>query len=87
MQVNATLIAAQQAAREAQARFQTAHFTAPQAAALGASKTAATPFASALQEEGFAPLALKQTAPVQAPAAQQPAAPGGRPGSLINIVI
>jgi hypothetical protein len=56
MQVSATLIAAQQAAREAQARFQQTHAPTLQAS-----------FASALTEtgktEGFSALPLKQTAP------------------------
>jgi hypothetical protein len=43
MQISATVIAAQQAAREAQTKFQTAHF-APAAS-----------FAAALEKEGFAP--------------------------------
>jgi hypothetical protein len=74
MQISATVIAAQQAAREAQAKFQTAHFA-----------PAAT-FAAALEKEGFAPLTLKQTAaPTIAPAPD--ASPGMRPGSLLDIKI
>jgi hypothetical protein len=76
MQVSATLIAAQQAAREAQARFHAQH-VAP-----------ARNFAAALEkQEGFAPLPLKQTAsPAPAvPAAPEPAA--GRPGAKLNIIV
>jgi hypothetical protein len=71
MQVSATLIAAQQAAREAQARFQGTHVT-PSAN-----------FSNALKEEGFSALPLKQTA---APAKPAPEA-GSRPGSLLDITI
>jgi hypothetical protein len=78
MQVNATLIAAQQAAREARARLEI-----PQQPAPG--------FSEALKTEGFSPLPLKQTAPVTAPQpAQQSAdnpAPYARPGSLLDITI
>jgi len=80
MQVSATLIAAQQAAREAQARFQAQH-VAP----------AAQNFAATLQKtEGFAPLPLKQTAPVSAAPIAAPAeakAAAGRPGSQLNILV
>ena len=79
MQVSATLIA-QQAAREAQARFQAQH-VAP----------AAQNFAAALGKvEGFAPLPLKQTAPVSAAPAAAPAAPkpaAARPGAQLNIIV
>jgi hypothetical protein len=79
MQVSATLIAAQQAAREARARLQM-----PQ-------QQPAVNFAAALEktaDAGFAPLPLKQTA-APAQAATQPQAPA-RPGPLgqhINIVV
>ena len=78
MQISATLIAAQQAAREAQTRFQADH--------VAPSKTGGADFATALDEQGFAPLKLKQTAaPVSAPAPDLP--PASRPGSLIDIKI
>jgi hypothetical protein len=77
MQVSATLIAAQQAAREARTRLQM-----PQQQPAN--------FAAALEkttDAGFAPLPLKQTAaPVQTAPAQAPAMPG-RLGQHINIVI
>ena len=84
MQVNATLIAAQQAAREARDRFQTSHFTPP---AQGSA------FTAALEKEGFAPLNLKQTAPASAsqappqtaPQAGPDAPPLSRPGSRLDI--
>lgn len=80
MQVSATLIAAQQAAREARARLQM-----PQ-------QQPAVNFAAALEKTAdadFAPLPLKQTAaPVQAAVAQPPApAMPGRLGQHINIVV
>ena len=82
MQVNATLIAAQQAAREARDRFQVAHFTAP---AQGAA------FTAALEKEGFAPLALKQTAPASLPQTAPQAGPDtdplSRPGSRLDIKV
>ena len=82
MQVNATLIAAQQAAREAQARFQANHVAPVQTSA----RTGGANFAAALQDEGFAPLPLKQTAaPAQAPAPD--ANPLARPGSLLDIKV
>jgi hypothetical protein len=65
MQVSSTLIAAQQAAREAQARFQAQH--APKPAA----------FAAALDDAGFSALPLRQTAAAPVPAAPRPA-PGRR---------
>lgn len=80
MQVSSTLIAAQQAAREAQARFQAQHF--PQARAPEAG------FSAALEKTaGFSPLPLKQTAaPASAaPAPAQP--PAGRLGSLLDIKV
>ncbi len=82
MQVNATLIAAQQAARQAQARFQTAH--------LAPKQPPAANFAAALEKDLFEPLPLKQSAPLQATAATSAAAnpsPASRPGSLLDIRI
>jgi hypothetical protein len=80
MQVSATLIAAQQAAREARARLNV-----PQVA------TAPTAnFAAALEKTtGFAPLPLKQTAaPTQTSAPQpQSAAASGRMGQHIDITV
>ena len=85
MQVNATLIAAQQAAREAQARFQASHVAPKQPT----SQPAGANFAAALEKDLFAPLSLKQTAAPEAPAATPTAnpAPASRPGSLLNIII
>lgn len=80
MQVSATLIAAQQAAREARARLQMPQQQPPVNFAAALEKTA---------DAGFAPLPLKQTAaPVQA-APAQPQAPAmpGRLGQHVNIVI
>jgi hypothetical protein len=74
MQISATVIAAQQAAREAQAKFQTAHFT------------PAAGFTAALEKEGFAPLPLKQTA-APAPEPTPNLSPASRPGSLLDITI
>lgn len=76
MQVNSTLIAAQQAAREAQARFQANHTPSPGFAA--ALEQAAKP-------DGFAPLPLKQAAGAAAPAPQ--AAPTARLGTLLDITV
>jgi hypothetical protein len=80
MQVSATLIAAQAAAREARARLSMPQAT-PQAnfaAAVG--KTSGV-------DAGFSALPLKQVAPQQAPApAQQPAAPA-RMGQHIDITV
>jgi hypothetical protein len=82
MQVSATLIAAQQAAREARTRLQVPQAQAPQ-------------FAAALEKTtgvsgAFAPLPLKQTAPMVQTAAPQPqqanAAPG-RMGQHVNILV
>ena len=79
MQVSATLIAAQQAAREARTRLQM-----PQ--------QRPADFAAALEktaDAGFAPLPLKQTAAPAQAAPLQPQAPAmaGRMGQHINIVI
>jgi hypothetical protein len=78
MQVSATLIAAQQAAREARARLQV-----PQPPQTKPN------FAAALEKsEGFSPLALKQTVPAASSAVLQPqtAAPA-RMGQHIDITV
>ena len=89
MQVSATLIAAQQAAREARARLNV-----PQPAAQTPPGIAQASFAAALgqtapADAGFSPLPLKQTAaPAQAVPAQPMAQNGGvRLGQHVNIVI
>jgi hypothetical protein len=77
MQVNATIIAAQQAAREARAALQLPKAAAP-------SKPAAS-FLAELNEQ--APASVRETKPAAAPT-QAPAAPGPmRPGSLLDITI
>jgi hypothetical protein len=79
MQVSATLIAAQQAAREARARLQV-----PQPP-----QEAAKPnFAAALEKTsgGFSPLPLKQTAAAPSAAPQPQAAPA-RMGTHVNIIV
>ena len=83
MQVSATLIAAQQAAREARARLQM-----PQQAPQQASKP---DFAAALDKTagvggGFSALPLKQVAPTATPAQPQAAAPA-RMGMHVDITI
>ena len=80
MQVSATLIAAQQAAREARTRLQMPQQQQPANFAAALEKTA---------DAGFAPLPLKQTAaPIQtAPVQPQAPAMPGRLGQHINIVI
>ena len=85
MQVSATLIAAQQAAREARARLQM-----PQAAP---QQSSGANFAAALEKtaapaQGFSALPLKQTAPAAAPAVPQPQAPiSGRLGQHVDITV
>jgi hypothetical protein len=84
MQVSATLIAAQQAAREARARLQM-----PQAAPQDVAKPN---FAAALEKtgpsQGFSALPLKQTAPAPAQTMPQPQAPAsGRLGQHIDITV
>ena len=80
MQVSATLIAAQQAAREAQARFHAQHVAPNQA------------FAATLDKnEGFAPLPLKGAA-TPAPAAPAmpmagPKSAAGPVGRQLNILV
>jgi len=74
MQVSATLIAAQQAAREARARLQV-----PQAQAN---------FAAALEKTtGFSALPLKQVAAPATPAAQPQTAAPARMGQHIDITV
>ena len=81
MQVSATLIAAQQAAREARARLQVPQ--APQQAAQQASKAN---FAAALEKPtGFSALPLKQVAAPATPAAQPQT--GARMGQHIDITV
>src|SRR5450432_1383664 len=79
MQVSATLIAAQQAAREARTRLQVPQ--PPQAAKAN--------FAAALEKTSgtaFSPLPLRQTAPVAAQAVAQPQA-SGRMGQHVDIIV
>ena len=84
MQVNATLIAAQQAAREAQARFQSTHVAVKPATA----QPPQASFAAALDDDLFKPLPLKQTsAPAMPATANAPAPANSRPGSLLDIKI
>ncbi|OJT94887.1 MAG: hypothetical protein BGN82_10840 [Alphaproteobacteria bacterium 65-7] len=91
MQVSATLIAAQQAAREARSRLnmpQGQPAYQPQQAAA----TAKASFASALENtsgvsQGFSPLPLKQTAAAPAPAAAQPGRAPARMGQHVNILV
>jgi len=85
MQVSATLIAAQQAAREARARLQM-----PQAAPqqLSGANFAASLEKTAAPAQGFSALPLKQTAPTAAPAAPQPqASVSGRLGQHVDITV
>ena len=84
MQVSATLIAAQQAAREARSRLNV-----PQAPSAPAPQFAAALEKTAGVSGGFAPLPLKQTAPVAQAAAPQPQAPAasGRLGQHVNILV
>ena len=88
MQVSATLIAAQQAAREARARLampQTAVQPGPQAAPQ-ANFAAALEKTSGVQA-GFSALPLKQTAASQAAPAPAQAALPGRLGQHIDITV
>jgi hypothetical protein len=89
MQVNATLIAAQQAAREAQARFQTAHLPQKTAAngPVATGNASAANFAAALEKDLFEPLPLKQNTPTPHATAMANPAPTSRPGSLLDIKI
>jgi len=84
MQVSATLIAAQQAAREARARLQL-----PQVPAQAPQQAAS--FAAALEKSsgtsgGFSPLPLRQTAAPQGAAPAQPQ-PWGPMGQHVNIIV
>jgi hypothetical protein len=87
MQVSATLIAAQQAAREARARLQV-----PQAPAQ-ANQAGKASFAAALDKttgtaDGFSALPLKQTAAPATPTAQpQASAAPARMGQHVNILV
>jgi hypothetical protein len=79
MQVSATLIAAQQAAREARARLQV-----PQPARQASQAN----FAAALEKTtGFSALPLKQVAAPSAPAAQPQTATPARMGQHIDITV
>ncbi|HKX64650.1 MAG TPA: hypothetical protein VJM78_05015 [Rhizomicrobium sp.] len=80
MQVSATLIAAQQAAREARARLQVPQ-AAPQANFAAALEKTATP------AQGFSALPLKQVAQPTAPAAQPQMGTPGRLGQHIDITV
>jgi len=82
MQISSTVIAAQQAAREARARFQAQHVP----------KAAGKDFAGSLEKAaGFSPLPLRQTADlsVARPAAQPAAQSAGpsRLGSRLDITV
>jgi len=84
MQVSATLIAAQQAAREARARLQV-----PQAAPQQAAKVN---FAAALEKtaaptQSFSALPLKQVAAQAGPAAMPQPTASGRLGQHIDITV
>jgi hypothetical protein len=83
MQVSATLIAAQQAAREARARLQMPQAAAPKGPSFTAALEQAAPASQA-----FSALPLKQTAAAPQ-AAAQPQAPqaGARLGQYVNIVV
>ena len=80
MQVSATLIAAQAAAREARSRLAMPQAVPQANFAAAVEKTSGV-------DKGFSALPLKQVAPQQAPAsAQQPAAPA-RMGQHIDITV
>ena len=81
MQVSSTLIAAQQAAREAQERFRAAHIARPQGN-----------FAATLEKTqggagDFSALPLKQLAPAPQSTPAAPSQPAMAPGSLLDIKI
>jgi hypothetical protein len=91
MQVSATLIAAQQAAREARARLAMPQGTSQAAAPATPQATAKAGFAAALEktsgvQAGFSALPLKQTAVPQAPAPAQADLPV-RLGQHIDITV
>ena len=82
MQVSSTLIAAQQAAREAQSRFQAQHVAQQQAAPAGPGFAAA--LGAAGESQGFAPLPLRQAVAAPRPSA----APGSSfLGTRLDITI
>jgi len=85
MQVSATLIAAQQAAREARARLQVPQQAPQTAQAAKASFAAALDKTSGVQES-FSALPLKQTA-ASAPTAQPTANAPARMGQHVNILV
>jgi hypothetical protein len=81
MQVSSTLIAAQQAAREAQAKFHAEH--------VGPAKAG---FSTALEMVGnsaekFSPLPLKQVAPGPTPTPAAPPQPSARLGTMLDIKV
>jgi hypothetical protein len=88
MQVSATLIAAQQAARDARARLQV-----PQAVPLpSGQQSGKANFAAALEKtaapsHGFSALPLKQVAAQAAPAAMPQPTASGRLGQHIDITV
>ena len=88
MQVSATLIAAQQAAREARARL-----AMPQSGVQSGVQSPAQPaFAAALEktsgvQAGFSALPLKQVATPQAAPASAQAAVSGRLGQHVDITV
>ena len=87
MQVSATLIAAQQAAREARARLQL-----PQVPTQAPQQAAKASFAAALEKTSgasreFSPLPLKQTVAPQGATAAQPPQASGRMGQHVNIIV
>ncbi len=89
MQVSATLIAAQQAAREARSRLQMPHTSQVGAPAQSPGQAS---FASALEKtagvkDSFAALPLKQTALAAPAVAQAPAQPGARLGMHLDITV
>jgi hypothetical protein len=84
MQVSATLIAAQQAAREARARLQMPQATPQQVA--GSNFTAALDKTTGTGG-GFSALPLKQVASPAGPAAQPQAAAPARMGMHVDITV
>jgi hypothetical protein len=87
MQVSATLIAAQQAAREAQARFQQTHAPILQAG-FASALTEAGKMAETGKTDSFSALPLKQTAPQAAtPSAPAPQGTAARLGTHLDITV
>jgi hypothetical protein len=83
MQVSATLIAAQQAAREARVRLQV-----PQAPQQAAQQAPKANFAAALEKTtGFSALPLKQVAAPAPPAPQAQPQTAARMGQHIDITV